>query len=116
MEIALKTEKTTEGLREIIKSSLEEVDKMSAIVKSLLDLARIDSRIKLPIDKIRLEEIIEERFNQTMPLAKSKGVDMKIMKLEKVVVIGDMLRIGQLIFNMSPITTTFSSFIIFIST
>ncbi|HKZ46482.1 MAG TPA: HAMP domain-containing sensor histidine kinase, partial [Thermodesulfobacteriota bacterium] len=67
MEIALKTEKTVEGLREIIKSSLEEVDKMSAIVKSLLDLARIDSRIKLAIDKIRLEEIIEERFNQTMP-------------------------------------------------
>ena len=100
MEIALKTEKTVEGLREIIKSSLEEVDKMSAIVKSLLDLARIDSRIKLPIDKIRLEEIIEERFNQTMPLARSKGVDMEIMKIEKVVVIGDMLRIGQLIFNL----------------
>ena len=100
MEIALKTEKTVEGLREIIKSSLEEVDKMSAIVKSLLDLARIDSRVKLPKDKSRLEEIIEERFNQTMPLARSKGIDMKIVKIEKVVVIGDMLRIGQLIFNL----------------
>ncbi|MBI3753054.1 MAG: HAMP domain-containing histidine kinase [Deltaproteobacteria bacterium] len=87
-------------MRETLKSSLEEIDKMNAIVKSLLDLARIDSRIKLPQDKIRLDEIIEERFNQTMPLARYKGVDMKVRKSEKVVVIGDILRIGQLIFNL----------------
>jgi len=100
MEIALKTEKTVEGLRNIIQSSLEEIDKMNAIVKSLLDLARIDSRIKLAKDKVKLDEIIEERFNQTMPLARYKGVDMKIIKNEKVIIFGDMLRIGQLIFNL----------------
>ncbi|MBI5875780.1 MAG: GHKL domain-containing protein, partial [Deltaproteobacteria bacterium] len=100
MEITLKTEKTVEGFREAVKSSLEEIDKMSAIVKSLLNLARIDSRIKLPKDKIRLDEIIEERFNQTMPLARYKGVEMKIIKSGKVVIIGDMLRVGQLIFNL----------------
>jgi len=100
MEIALKTEKTVEGLRNILQSSLEEIDKMNAIVKSLLDLARIDSRIKLAKDKVKLDEIIEERFNQTMPLARYKGVDMKIIKNEKVIIFGDMLRIGQLIFNL----------------
>ena len=100
MEITLKTEKTIEGFREAIKSSLEEIDKMSAIVKSLLNLARIDSRIKLPKDKVSLNEIIEERFNQTMPLARYKGINMKIIKNEKVAIIGDMLRIGQLIFNL----------------
>ncbi|MBI3755940.1 MAG: HAMP domain-containing protein, partial [Deltaproteobacteria bacterium] len=100
MEIALKAEKTVEGLKETIRSSLEEIDKMSSIVKTLLDLARIDSRIKLPKDKVSLNEIIEERFNQTMPLAKYKGVDMTIVKNEKVVVTGDILRIGQLIFNL----------------
>jgi len=73
---------------------------MSAIVKSLLNLARIDSRIKLPKDKVSLNEIIEERFNQTMPLARYKGINMKIIKNEKVAIIGDMLRIGQLIFNL----------------
>lgn len=100
MEITLKTEKTAEGFREAVKSSLEEIDKMSAIVKSLLDLARSDSRIKLPKDKIRLNEIIKERFDQTMPLARYKGVDMRIMKSEEVIIIGDMLRIGQLVFNL----------------
>lgn len=100
MEITLKTEKTIEGFREAVKSSLEEIDKMSAIVKSLLDLARIDSRIKLPKDKIRLDEIIKERFDQTMLLAKYKGVEMKIIKNQTVAIIGDMLRIGQLIFNL----------------
>lgn len=100
MEITLKTEKTVEGFREAVKSSLEEIDKMSAIVKSLLNLARIDSRIKLPKDKIRLDEIIEERFNQTMPLARYKAVEMKIIKSGKVMIIGDMLRVGQLIFNL----------------
>ncbi len=100
MEITLKTEKTIEGFREAVKSSLEEIDKMSTIVKSLLNLARIDSRIKLPKDKIKLNEIIEERFNQTMPLARYKGVEMKIIKSEKITIIGDVLRIGQLIFNL----------------
>ncbi|MBI5328515.1 MAG: HAMP domain-containing protein [Deltaproteobacteria bacterium] len=100
MEIALKTEKTVEGLQEAIRSNLEEVNKMSAIVRNLLDLARIDSRIKLPKDKVSLNEIMEKIFNQTMQLAKYKGVDMKIIKNEEVVVVGDILRIGQLVFNL----------------
>jgi len=100
MEIALRTEKTVDGLREVIKSSLEEIDRMNAIVKSLLNLARLDTKIHLPMDKIRLNEIVEERFNQTMPLAVDKRIEMSIVENQMVAVLGDKLRIGQLLFNL----------------
>ncbi|MEK6539352.1 MAG: ATP-binding protein [Deltaproteobacteria bacterium] len=100
MEIALRTEKTVDGLREVIKSSLEEIDRMNAIVKSLLNLARLDTKIHLPMDKIRLNEIVEERFNQTMPLAVDKRIEMSIVENLMVTVLGDKLRIGQLLFNL----------------
>ncbi|MEK7688732.1 MAG: ATP-binding protein [Deltaproteobacteria bacterium] len=100
MEIALKTEKTVEGFREVIKSSLEEIDRMSALVKSLLNLAKLDSRVRLPNDNIKLNVIVEERFNQTMPLAKDKGIDMVMAKKESVIIMGDKIGIGQLLFNL----------------
>ncbi len=100
MEIALRTEKTVEGLKEVIKSSLEEIDKMSALVKSLLNLAKLDSRVRLPKDNIKLDGIVEERFNQTMPLAKDKGIDMVMAKKESVIIMGDKIGIGQLLFNL----------------
>ena len=100
MEIALRTEKTVEGLKEVIKSSLEEIDKMSALVKSLLNLAKLDSRVRLPNDNIKLDGIVEERFNQTLPLAKDKGIDMVMVKKEGVVIMGDKIGIGQLLFNL----------------
>ena len=100
MEIALKTEKTVEGFKEVIKSSLEEIDRMSALVKSLLNLAKLDSRVRLPNDNIKLNGIVEERFNQTLPLAKDKGIDMVMAKKESVIIMGDKLGIGQLLFNL----------------
>lgn len=100
MEIALKTEKTVEGFKEVIKSSLEEIDKMSALVKSLLNLAKLDSRVRLPNDNIKLDGIVEERFNQTLPMAKDKGIDMVMAKKEGVVIMGDKIGIGQLLFNL----------------
>ena len=100
MEIALKTEKTVEGFREVIKSSLEEIDRMSALVKSLLNLAKLDSRVRLPNDNIKLDGIVEERFNQTLPMAKDKGIDMVMAKKESVIIMGDKIGIGQLLFNL----------------
>src|SRR3990172_5618952 len=73
---------------------------MNAIVKSLLNLARLDTKIHLPMDKIRLNEIVEERFNQTMPLAVDKRIEMSIVENQVVTVLGDKLRIGQLLFNL----------------
>ena len=73
---------------------------MSAIVKSLLNLAKLDSRIRLPKDNIKLNGILEERFNQTLPLAKDKGIDMVMAKKESVIIMGDKLGIGQLLFNL----------------
>ena len=59
IEVALKLEKSVEGMKEALTSALEEIDRMTDIVTNLLDLARVDiDRGAAKKSEVRLDHIV----------------------------------------------------------
>ncbi|OGQ51944.1 MAG: hypothetical protein A3J24_01870 [Deltaproteobacteria bacterium RIFCSPLOWO2_02_FULL_53_8] len=101
MEMALRSKDDMEYMRGVIASSLEEIDRMSYIVRNLLDLARMDAEGKAAIrEPVRLDKIVTERFEHFRRFALDGRVELVILKNESATVQGDSVRIGQLIYNL----------------
>lgn len=101
MEIALRSKDNPASMREALTSSLEEIDRMSSIVKNLLDLAKMDvEKATFAKEPVNLEKVLSDRFEQLKRLALDRGVHMYILKSSPAVIYGDGVRIGQLFFNL----------------
>ncbi len=100
-EIALKTEDTVEGLKEVLASNLEEVNRMSRIVNDLLMLSRIDRGAeRFVMEEVNLEDIVTEKFEQARTLARDKGIEVTLANSTRVAVRGDPVKLRQLILNL----------------
>lgn len=101
MEIALRGKGDPEHLKDALKSSLEEIDRMNYIVRNLLDLAKMDmEREALPKEMVSLDRVLTERFEHFMRPALDSGVHLAILRNKPAVVRGDSVRLGQLLFNL----------------
>ena len=100
-EIALRTERTVNGLRKTLLSNLEEIDRLSKIINDLLLLSRMDSgREEFHLQEISLDRIVEEKYEQMRTLAKEKGVVMEMERKESLSVRGDPVKLRQLLLNL----------------
>ncbi|MDH4227874.1 MAG: ATP-binding protein [Deltaproteobacteria bacterium] len=101
LEIALRGRLSNEEMQEVLKSTLEEVDRMSGIVQNLLTLARTDVESgSRRMTAVRVDELLAEKFEQTKKLAAEKGVKLEIEKAAYVLVFADVIRLGQVIYNL----------------
>jgi heavy metal sensor kinase len=101
MEIALRSGGDVEQMREALRSGLEEIDRMSYIVRNLLDLARMDVEGAGAVGrKVNLAMVLAERSEQMRRLAIERGVRMTILGTTPAEVYGDPVRLGQLFFNL----------------
>lgn len=101
MEIALRSGAGAEAMREAMLSSLEEVDRMNYIVRNLLDLAKIAAEKETaPAAKVSLDKLLTERFEHFRRTAVERGVEMDILRNDPAEVIGDPVRISQMLFNL----------------
>ena len=101
MEIALRTATDMEQMRQALRSSLEEVERMSSIVKNLLDLTKIGvEREAAPREKVQLQKILTERYEHFERFAMERGVNLTIVRNVPAVVEADPLRLGQLFYNL----------------
>lgn len=99
-EIALRTCNSLDGMKDLLKSNLEEINRMSGIVSSLLMLAKTDMKTKSEFADVRLNDIIDEKFRQVKHLAELKGINIRLEKNEEIVVKGDCLKLRQLALNL----------------
>ncbi len=100
MEIALRS-RDNEYMKEVISSSLEEIDRMSYIVRNLLDLAKMDvEKGSVPKEIVELDRVLAERVELLKRLALDRGVRLDIIKNMPASVIGDQVRLSQLLFNL----------------
>ena len=102
VEVALRKERGSHEYEEILKSNLEEINRMSQIVEDLLLLSRADSgQIRLNREDIDLNEILSEVIAHLNVLAKSKNLHIETSNHhENVHLYGDPLRIRELFLNL----------------
>ncbi len=101
MEIALRSKGDVAQMREALESGLEEIDRMSNIVKNLLDLAKMDvEKDALPREPVNLDKVLVERYEHFRRRASEKGIDLVMARHTPAVVTGDEVRLSQLLFNL----------------
>ncbi len=77
IEIALRKIRSEEEYKSVLKSSLEEVQRMEKIVEDLLFFTRADSgHVQLENLSCNLVEMMNENIQKMQPLAKEKSIDM----------------------------------------
>lgn len=101
IEIALRSKGDPRYLREVLASNLEEIDRMSYIVRNLLDLAKMDvEKGTTAHDVVDLGKVVSDRCEQLRRLALDSGVRLDMLENKGLFVRGDHVRISQLIFNL----------------
>jgi signal transduction histidine kinase len=101
VELALKSEGSIEGMKEVLTSALEEIDRMTNIVTNLLDLARVDvDRGASSKSEVRLDDIVIGQFERALKLSVERGVALELTECKAAAVLGDPISIGQVIFNL----------------
>lgn len=102
-EVGLRWAKTTEEMRKILQSNMEEIDRMSRIIEDLLTLAKSESgELPLSIREISLSDLLQELYLQGRTLAESKNIEVTLRHKvnEEILIRGDDLRLRQLFLNL----------------
>ena len=102
VEVALRKERTSQDYEQILRSNLEEINRMSKIVDDLLLLARTETgEIRLFKEEVNLSQIVSEVVTQLTKLAHAK--DLQIVATnhhEDIPLYGDALRIREMLLNL----------------
>jgi heavy metal sensor kinase len=101
IEIALRNSRMSKSTRELISSIYDELVRLSTIVESLMMLIKSDTgRMVITREPLRLDELIEELYDDMKMIAKAKHIELKMESTVPVSIIGDALRLKQLFMNL----------------
>jgi signal transduction histidine kinase len=92
--------RSTEGLV-ALEEALQETARMAALVESLLTLARADEgRFDLHRELVPLEPLVRDVAETAQILGEDAGMRVTLLTVEPVTVLGDALRLRQLLLNL----------------
>jgi len=101
IEVALRENQSTASYKETLSSLLEEVVRMTSIIDGLILLAKSDKGIeKIKMKPTRLDILVNDIKEDADALAEQKGIDISISKLDEATILGDEIRLRQLILNL----------------
>ena len=100
-ELALRRPRPAEDYRLVLESTLEEIDRMTRIVDELLFLSRADlGEVAIESLPVRLDALVEDIQRQAAVLGQEHGVQVTVGTVEPAVVLGDELRLRELLLNL----------------
>lgn len=101
IEVALRSPRGPEEYQRVLKSALEEIDKIARLVEGLLLLARADAGVlrmdQRPVD---LGQLVEEVYGQARILAQAQSIDLGLGPVEPVSAQGDYTHLRRLLLNL----------------
>jgi signal transduction histidine kinase len=102
VEVALRKERAAQEYEQILRSNLEEINRMSTIVEDLLLLSKTEfEEVPLHKEKFSLTEILHDVVVQVTILAQAKQIHIQMSNPDgDIAVLGDALRIRELLLNL----------------
>jgi len=102
VEVALRKERNPSEYEQVLKSNLEEINRMSRIVEDLLLLTRTDmGEIPLNKENVNITKVLGEVVDQLGNLAQAKNLEMVASNHdEEVHIFADAFRLRQLFLNL----------------
>ncbi|TAJ10238.1 MAG: HAMP domain-containing protein [Nitrospirae bacterium] len=100
-ELALRRPRSAEDYRIVLESSLEEIGRLSRIVDDLLFLSRADlGQVPVQSAPVRLDTLLQDIQQQASVLGQDRQIQVTAGPLEPVTVLGDELRLRELLLNL----------------
>jgi len=102
-EVTLRWAKTPEEFRDMLRSNLEEIDRMERIIESLLVLTKSEAgELILELREFSLNDLVQALYLQAQTLAEAKriAVRLRVGVDEELCVRGDELRLRQMFLNL----------------
>ncbi|MEJ2091620.1 MAG: ATP-binding protein [Syntrophobacterales bacterium] len=101
IEVSLRSPRSPEEYQRVLRSSLEEIERISRLVEGLMLLARADSGVlRLDLKPVELNRLVAEVSAQMQRLADDKGVALHLDALEPITVCGDKEHLVRLFLNL----------------
>lgn len=101
-ELALRSDREKEQLRQVLASNLEEISRMSYLIEDLLLLSKGDlGEIPLKMEHLPLNDLITELHHQAQLLATSKNIKVELrMPDQPIDLQADSFRLRQVLLNL----------------
>ncbi|MFQ5846213.1 MAG: sensor histidine kinase [Candidatus Methylomirabilales bacterium] len=101
LEVALRAPRHPDEYQRILKSGLEEINRIAHLVEGLLLLARADAGVlrmdRRPVD---LAQLAEEVYGQAKVLADTRSITLRLAPVEPTSIPGDYERLRRLLLNL----------------
>lgn len=101
IDIALRKERVSKEYIKTLTTVREESQKLERVIDNLLFLSRIDDReYRFSFQKVQLDEIVLNMFENAQLLAAKKNIICVIKKMDSVFINGDPILLNRLIMNL----------------
>jgi two-component system OmpR family sensor kinase len=100
IEVALRSERTAEDYRRVLRSSLEEVDRLIRLAEDLLLLSRANAGLDARSVAVELEPLMLDVLDVGTRLAQRTGVAVRLKEAAAVTVQGDASALRRAVLNL----------------
>jgi heavy metal sensor kinase len=102
-EVTLRWAKSPDEFRDMLRSNMEEIDRMDRIIESLLTLAKSEvGELTLEMKELSLSDLVQELYLQSRLLCEVKQLKVELLLEvdEEIRIRGDDLRLRQMFLNL----------------
>ncbi|MES2135340.1 MAG: HAMP domain-containing sensor histidine kinase [Patescibacteria group bacterium] len=99
-EVALFDEKLDSEIREVLESSVEELDRASHIIDNLLSLSTLMRPERIEFSNVDLGTVVDTSLAKLAPLIEQKKVDIDLKKTDFLRVRGNVTALEQVVMNL----------------
>jgi two-component system OmpR family sensor kinase len=101
LESALASRMSPSDVKRIVAQCLDEAIRMGSILENLLLLGRGDAgAASINRERVRLDELVKDTYDETVILAGQKSIDVRIENTDNVLIWGDRERLRQMVLNL----------------
>lgn len=100
IEVALRSTRSVEDYQEVLRSSLEEVRRLTLLAEDLLLLSRSSAGAGLPHERIDLEALMVDVIDVAVRLAQAKHIAIHVEEIGPAMVMGDPMALSRAVLNV----------------